>query len=276
MTNDLIEQIDRIMELRPSTKTSLMNYRELMGLMKETMPKPQEMRLEDRLKDMKKEAGFPLFSRDDLPIDLDGSKVLFKRFLEHFAGTHRDDQEGIEKALKKTQTDAQWPDHLFKTILKMDEKTLNKMGKEVDLNPKVLVFLVQTAMKPSLYALRNSISKKHLEQTGWDYGYCPLCGSQANMAYLDKTGKRYLHCELCGEEWHYPRLNCPFCQNVDHKTLGYFQVEQEEGFRVDFCRKCQRYIKTIDKRLLEQSGPMELEYLATIHMDLLASEQGFK
>jgi len=276
MTDDLIEQIDRIMEQRPSTKASLMSYRELISLMKEIMPNPQEMVLEDRLKDMKKEEGFPLFPRDDLPIDLEVSKDLFKRFLEHFANTGRDDQEGIEKALKKTQTDTQWLDQLFRAILKMDNKTFDKMGKEMDLNPRVLEFLAETAMKPSLYALRSSISEKHLDKTEWDYGYCPLCGSQANMAYLDKTGKRYLHCQLCSEEWLYPRLNCPFCQNVDHKTLGYFQAEQEEGFRVDFCRKCQRYIKTIDKRVFETSGPMELEYLATIHLDLLAGQHGFK
>lgn len=276
MTDDIIEQIDRIIEQRSSTKDSLMSYRELISLMKDIDPKPQEMMLEDRLKNLKKEEGFPLFSRDDLPIDLEASKGLFMRFLEHFASTDRDDREGIEKTLKKIQTDAHWLDRLFKTILKIDNKTLDKMGKEVDLNPKVMEFLAQTAMKPSLYALRSSISEKHLEKTGWDYGYCPLCGSQANMAYLNKTGKRYLHCELCSEEWLYPRLNCPFCQNVDHKTLGYFQAEQEEGFRVDFCRKCQRYIKTIDKRLFEASGPMELEYLATLHLDILASEHGFK
>ena len=276
MTDDLIEQIDRIIEQRPSAKDSLMSFRELIILMKGIDPKPQEMMLEDRLKNLKKEEGFPLFSRDDLPIDLEASKGLFMRFLEHFASTDRDDREGIEKNLKKIQTDAHWLDRLFKTILKIDNKTLDKMGKEVDLNPKVMEFLAQTAMKPALCALRSSISEKHLEKTGWDYGYCPLCGSKANMAYLDKTGKRYLHCELCSEEWLYPRLNCPFCQNVDHKTLGYFQAEKEDGFRVDFCRKCQRYIKTIDKRLFETSGPMELEYLATIHLDLLASEHGFK
>ena len=276
MIHDLTEQIDRIMEQRPSTKASLMRYRELLVLMKEIMPEPQNMMFEDRLKDMKKEEGFPLFSREDLPIDFDVSKVLFKRFLEHFAKTDRDDKDGIEKTLKKAQKDTLWVDQLFRAILKMDNKTLDKMGKETGLNPKVLEFLAETAIKPSLHALRSSISEKQLEKTGWDYGYCPLCGSQANMAYLDKAGKRFLHCQLCGEEWQYSRLNCPFCQNEDHKTLGYFQAEQEEGFRVDFCRKCQRYIKTIDKRIFETAGLMELEYLATIHLDLLASEHGFK
>jgi FdhE protein len=96
------------------------------------------------------------------------------------------------------------------------------------------------------------------------------------MAYFAKTGKRYLHCELCGQEWAYPRLKCPFCRNDEHETLGYFDVEGEEGFRVDFCRKCLRYLKTVDKRVFEEAAPMELEHLATIHLDILANENGFR
>jgi hypothetical protein len=37
-----------------------------------------------------------------------------------------------------------------------------------------------------------------------------------------------------------------------------------------------RYIKTIDKRAFEEVGPLELENLATIHLDLLANENEFK
>jgi FdhE protein len=95
------------------------------------------------------------------------------------------------------------------------------------------------------------------------------------MACFAKGGERCLHCELCGQEWPYPRLKCPFCGNDEQETLGYFQAEQEEGFRVYFCRKCRRYIKTVDGRVFEEPAPMELEYLATLHLDLAAAERGF-
>jgi len=93
---------------------------------------------------------------------------------------------------------------------------------------------------------------------------------------LGDQGKRFLHCELCGYEWYYPRLKCPFCKNDQPKKLGYFVSEEEEGFRVDFCKKCNRYIKTLDMRVIEQPAPMELESLITFHLDMLAHEQGFK
>jgi len=275
MTEDLLEHIDRLIEQRPVAKDALISYRELLHLMSEVEPKPQIMRIEDRLKEIKKEEGFPLFSRNDLPLDFETSSELLGKLLDYLSSTKREDTDGLKKALEKSKNDADWAPELFRAGLDKDDKTLTKTGKEVDLDPTVLQFLAQLALKPSLQVLRNSISEE-IDKRGWNYGYCPLCGSQPNMAYFDKTGKRHLHCELCGEEWPHPRVNCPFCQNQDQKSLGYFHSEQEEGLRVDFCRKCQRYIKTVDKRVIEKAAPMELEYLATIYLDLLATKHGFK
>jgi FdhE protein len=118
--------------------------------------------------------------------------------------------------------------------------------------------------------------KGKVDKKNWEHGYCPICGSEPDMAYLDKTGKRNIHCSLCGDEWSYPRLRCPFCGNQDQQKLGYFRSEQEEGFRVDFCRSCSRYLKTVDRRVFEKPAPMELEFLSTVHLDVLADQQGFK
>jgi len=275
MLEDLLENIDRLIQQRPVCKETLESYRELAGLMKEVRPEPQDIRLEERLKDMKKNEGFPLFPRESLPVDLHASSELFAKFMEHLLNTEREDKDGLKKVLEKSKSDSGWTGSLLKSVLRKNGKTLYKTGKEVDLDPSTLSFLAQVALRPSLYALREAASDR-VDKEHWDYGYCPVCGSEPDMAYFTKTGKRYLHCELCGQEWAYPRLKCPFCRNEEHKTLGYFDVEGEEGFRVDFCRKCKRYLKTLDKRVFEETAPMELEHLATIHLDILANEHGFK
>lgn len=275
MRNDLLKHIDRLIAKRSASKDALVSYRELVRLMGEMEPQPQKIQLEGRLKDVKKEEGFPLFSRNDLPLDFERSSELLSRTLEHLTSAKREDTDGLKKALEKSKSDAAWPSDLFRAVLEKDDESLAKMGKETVLEPKVLQFLAQLALRPSLENLRKSISE-HMDKNGWDYGYCPLCGSQPNMSYFDKTGRRHLHCELCGEEWPHPRLNCPFCQNQEQKSLGYFHSEEEEGLRVDFCRKCNGYIKTVDKRILEDAAPMDLEYLATLHLDLLANKHGFK
>ena len=274
MTELLLEHIDRLIGKRPVSKDALISYRELVRLMKAVEPRPPSVPIEDRLKDLKREEGFPLFSRNELPVDLESASQLLTKFLDHLSGTEREDADGLKKALETSKADNEWIGELFKAVLERDDDGLARAGKQMAVDPKVLQFLAQIALKPSLQVLRNALSGQ-MDKTGWDYGYCPVCGSQPDMAYFDKTGKRHLHCELCGEEWSHPRLRCPFCRNEDQKSLGYFDSEQEEGFRVDFCRKCKRYIKTVDMRVLEDAGPMELEYLATLHLDLLASKHGF-
>ncbi|MFH1628762.1 MAG: formate dehydrogenase accessory protein FdhE [Pseudomonadota bacterium] len=275
MVDNLLDHINRLMERRPHCREALNVYGELVKLMNHVEPVvPQAMEVEDRLKGLKKDEGFPLFQRGDLPLDLKTSSELLASFLEYLGDSGREDREGLRKALKRMRQDADWARNSFKAMLNKDEKTLSKMAEQVDLDPRTLDFLTIAALRPTLYAFRDSLTEV-MDKKEWDYGYCPLCGSQPSMAYLDQTGKRFLHCELCAEEWPYPRVKCPFCQNEDQKLLGYFHSDQEEGFRVDFCRKCQRYIKTVDKRVFEEAAPMELEYMATLHLDILASKQGF-
>ena len=95
------------------------------------------------------------------------------------------------------------------------------------------------------------------------------------MAKLDDQGKRSFHCELCGYEWYFQDSNVFFFENDKPKELGYFASE-EEDFRVDFCKKCSRYIKTLDMRIIDSPAPLELENLVILHLDMLAHEQGFK
>jgi len=275
MIEVLLKQIDRLMEQRPSSTQALGSYRELLNLMREAGPQPQKIVLEDRLADLKREEGFPLFSAEELPVDLEASSRLLTQFLDHFSSSGREDKEGLKKVLGNLRKNPEWANGLLKAALKKDTNTLSKIAKEFEIDTLTLLFLARVALRPSLTDLRSALTVCVDKET-WGYAYCPVCGSQPDMAYFSDSGKRYLHCELCGEEWSYPRLNCPFCQNQDHNTLGYFHAEEEEGFRVDFCRKCMRYLKTVDKRVFEDAAPMELEYLATLHLDIQATQQGFK
>ena len=275
MKDALLEHIDRIKTQRPAAKTALEAYRELVVLMTEADSPMGSIHVDDRLGDIKAEEGFPLFSRADLPLDLESSSRLLKKFIAHFASMNRDDQQGMKKALKVMNSDPGWAGKLFRAILKEDESDQEDIAGSVDLNSATLAFLGTEAMKPALQSLRHAIADS-IPREKWDVGYCPLCGSEPNMAFFTKTGERHLHCGFCGEEWRFARIKCPFCNSEDQESLGYFEAEEEEGFKVYFCRECSRYIKTVDKRVFEEVAPLELESLATLHLDLLAHEQGFK
>lgn len=275
MTRDWIRHIDRLIQQRPVSRSALEAFRGIALLMEEARPEAMPVHVEQEVRDVQQKEGFPLFSREDLPLDLKTAGDLLKKFLAHLSRSDRDDARGLEKALKKAESAGDWTEGLFVSILKQDDQTVAEMGRDVNLDPGVLTFLGKTALRPSMERLREDAAP-YLDKTGWDKGYCPLCGSQPDMACLKKTGKRYLHCELCGEKWPYPRIQCPFCNTVEQEKLGYFEAEEEEGLRVYFCRECHRYIKTVDMRAFEETAPLEVEGLASLHLDVLAQENGFR
>jgi FdhE protein len=275
MLEELLKETDRLIEERPRANEVLTAFRELTGIMAEEVPHVEQASPDERLLDIKREEGFPFFSREELPIDFDSGTRLLTTFLQTLQKGERPDRESLRMARIKCQQEETWAGNLFNALLRNDEKDLSKIAGDVGLEPEALKFLAQMALTPSIHLLRDQFTDG-IDTETWDHGYCPFCGSQPSISFFEKTGKRYMHCGFCGLEWRFPRLKCPFCDNHDQKTLGYFNVEKEDGFRVDFCRQCKRYIKVVDKRVLEKAGPMELENLASLHLDILAAKEGFR
>jgi FdhE protein len=275
MLDEVLTQIDRVIKKRPLYKEALSTYRGVIGLLKGVEPELPDLSEDDEVADIKIKEGFPLFARQDLPLDLKVASSLFPRLLEHLSSQKREDRAALEKALQAVRTDPHLIERVISAFLSRDEKTIVAIAEEWNLEPMVLQFVTVMTLKPSLNALKEAVGGK-IQPEKWRYGYCPLCGSFPDIASLDNEGRRLLHCELCGQEWRYPRLKCPFCGNDESDTLGYFTSEEDAGFRVDFCRKCKVYIKTLDERMVESPAPLELENLITLHLDMLAHEQGFK
>jgi FdhE protein len=275
MAEKTLERIDRLIQQKPMYQEALSIYRELLGFLNEFEPGSAYDAQDASIREIKAREGFPLFSRGDLPIDHEGATSLFQRLLKHLSSTKRKDRASLEQALKRVQAEPSWVGDVIWAFLSGDEERITAMSQDVTLSPVVVKFLTHMALKPSIKSLRESAGEM-IQGYTWNYGYCPLCGSQPNIAYLSDAGKRFLHCELCGYEWHYTRLKCPFCGEERIKELGYFTSEEDEGYRVDFCKTCRRYIKTLDMRLIGFPAPLELENLTTLHLDVLAQKQGLK
>jgi FdhE protein len=90
-------------------------------------------------------------------------------------------------------------------------------------------------------------------------------------------GERFLLCSSCGFQWRFIRLKCPFCGNEDHEKLRHFHIEAEgKGYRVDVCEECKKYIKTIDIRELNMEVIPLVEDMGTLHLDIIAQNEGYK
>lgn len=271
----LQEHLQRLIRERPGPKEPLEAFAELAEILEGAPTGPSEAVLAPDRAEVKLRQGFPVFAREELPLPLDRAGEVLDRILAHRAGSARSDADGIRQALDRARKDRSWVDRVFQGFLSKDPGALSGPARELGLEPGVLRFLARAALRPFV-AQVSEAAEALLQGDPWPHAYCPVCGSPPDMACLDEEGKRRLHCSLCSAEWRYARIGCPFCGNEDQERLGYLAVEGEEGFRVDLCDACRRYLKTVDRRVLEFSAPLDLEHLATLHLDLVAVDRGYR
>jgi FdhE protein len=139
--------------------------------------------------------------------------------------------------------------------------------------------LVELFLEESLRPSMEAVAKRYTDiipQFAWSEGYCPICGKEPKIGQIREGEGRFLFCNQCGFEWHFPRIKCPFCGNEEQQSLAYFTVEGDEQYRVDVCNECKRYIKIVDFRESKKDANMDVEDIATLHLDILANEEGYE
>lgn len=135
---------------------------------------------------------------------------------------------------------------------------------------------VEESLRPELEYVAEKYGKI-VSRFGWTEGYCPICGKEPKIGEIreKEDGKRYLFCYQCGHKWNFRRIKCPFCGNEEQHSLAYFAVEGEERYHVDVCNKCRRYIKTVELSKSADEINLDVEDIATLHLDMLAYEEGY-
>jgi FdhE protein len=229
--------------------------------------------LKKEWKELLAKEGFSLIQKEDFPLDMEASVKLFDILCQIGKEANPHMAEKVKK-IKEAIDDKKMD--LRKLLKKgLTEQKVEQVADKLGLDKKVFSFLIQNSIKPSVEAGMVQL-RGELDPETWLKGYCPICGSLPSLSLLkEEVGKRYLLCSYCGYQWRIDRISCPFCENKDHESLHYFYGEEEETYRIDLCDKCHRYIKIIDNRNLQESDPV-LEDLATLHLDILAAQKGYK
>jgi len=215
--------------------------------------------------------GKSLLNPVELSLDWEPAKDLYKQLVDRIK-TRKDGQRQVEGLVKALDKDHNGIPILMTAVLTADFKAIQTAAQEFNVDPPVLTLLLRLSLRPALLETAHVVQGL-LDLNQWSYGHCPVCGSAPRLADLSgEGGKRSLHCSLCETVWTYPRLQCPFCENDNRKDLSYLRAENEEGLRVDLCKRCGQYLKTIDLR--ELSGPVivPLDDVATWHLDLVAQK----
>ncbi|MFB3885493.1 MAG: formate dehydrogenase accessory protein FdhE [Thermodesulfobacteriota bacterium] len=271
----LKKRIQQLKKKRPGYKEILDFYQKIRDEQEKTKAslKLEPIHLRKEWKALLTKEGFPILEKGDFPVDIEASMTLFHSLCQigKDANSHMArEAEKIEAILDQKKVD------LKRLLIEgTKEGKIKEIGREFGLDKQVLTYLVQESLRPSIEA---GVEKLHHEfdTRNWLKGYCPICGSLPYLSLLkEEVGKRYLLCSFCGYAWRVDRMTCPFCQNKGQESLHYFYGEGEEALRIDFCDKCREYIKTIDLRKIDSDDPT-LEDLATLHLDVLASQKGYR
>jgi FdhE protein len=142
--------------------------------------------------------------------------------------------------------------------------------------PAPLAFLSRGFLSPIAEALSGLAS---LPTEATPAPVCPLCGWPPQVSRLederDALGNRRLVCALCATAWTFPRATCPACGVSGDQGLEFHVDEGLAHVRVEACKTCRCYLKSVDLRVVGVAEPL-VDDLATPELDLWASEQGLE
>jgi len=230
--------------------------------------------------------GEPLLSIDDFQIDQTNASQLFKEL----CGILKSESEELENEIGKIESALEKGDlnleEVFQSVLDLDYK-FPELAESFSLDMDTVLILVTMSIRPSLEATALQ-AKDIVEDIAWSKHYCPVCGSSPAISELRQLksdgveessaqgAERIFHCSFCGTEWRTMRLICAFCGNTDQESLRYLYSESDRSYRIDVCDKCKGYIKTVDSRETSYEIVPAVEDLATLHLDMVAEESGYK
>ncbi len=166
-------------------------------------------------------------------------------------------------------------ERLFRSLLG-DDDDLPAAAERIGIDPKTLAFIGYHGLQPSIESCAAQLAY-HLDSDNVrSRSGCPVCGSAPSLALLAHEGRRVLCCSFCRHQWRAPRVFCALCENTRSGQLHYFFAEEEKDLRVDVCDHCRQYLKAVDTRDLARPVFPPLEQVASLHLDMIAAQKGYK
>jgi len=144
-------------------------------------------------------------------------------------------------------------------------------------DPAPLVFLPRGFLQPVAEAVSGRLEASY---DSVRTPTCPRCGWPPQVSVLsdepEAQGNRRLICAFCAAGWMFSRSVCPGCGVSGEEGL---EIHVDDGalqhVRVEACRTCRRYLKSVDLRVTGLAVPL-VDDVATPELDLWAADQGLE
>ena len=259
------------------------HYEELLDILEEILILREEHRrsltetifpIEERLITTKMAGGLPLIDFSTGNFDCEKPKAYFLALLA--IAEKRVPGETADLAQKIQAGTVDFKEMILNAFYEnYQSEEEGEDGEEEDESFDLIDMFLEESLRPALEMIVEKYGPL-LARCKWEEGYCPICGKEPKIGEIkQEEGVRYLFCNQCGIEWPYQRIKCPFCGNEEQQSLAYFTVEEDERYRVDVCNECKRYIKIVDFRQEKEEANLDVEDIATLHLDILANEEGY-
>ena len=267
-------------------KSANPHYTELLDIMADILILREEyrnsmkdpiFRVEENLITKKMEGGLPLIDFMGKEYDLTRPKDYFNSLISIAEKRMPEVAQNIIDIIKSQQFD--WEKMIHASFDRKTEETDAQellAGREAEENIDLIDLFTEESLRPELEIIAEKYGEI-IRKSNWSEGYCPICGKEPKIGEIrdEEEGKRYLFCHQCGFKWYFHRIKCPFCGNEEQHSLAYFEVEGEERYRVDVCNKCRRYIKTVEFSKSSEEPNLDVEDIATLHLDMIAYDEGY-
>jgi FdhE protein len=238
-------------------------------------------------------SGVPLLSGLDLDFDVEAVRALMiklaaavekagrvpqplKLRLPWLSSTTEPDTAArrIRTALEENTLEA---GALLSYVASGDNDAVASVSKDLGLDPGLTVTIAQNALKPALREWCRQLTPL-VKGIPWHKSSCFMCGAMPTLAELQENDQvKHLRCGQCGADWQFPRLQCMYCGNEDHRTLKHLYTESHlETMRVEVCDKCNGYLKVITSFAPTSPEMLTVKDLATLHLDSIAKARGYE
>lgn len=163
-----------------------------------------------------------------------------------------------------------------------DERGVRQLAVEQAVVVDLLWLIADAAIAPVLNlqqhaALREDEPESPVREAleRWDQGYCPACGSWPALAE-SFGGERLLRCAGCAATWRMLSDRCTFCSASGPEFRMVAPERERPGRRLELCRVCGGYLKTLDAERLTPFPLLAVEDLGSSDLDQAALHHGFR
>jgi FdhE protein len=162
---------------------------------------------------------------------------------------------------------------VIEAAVNLDTSRLERLAAEVGAPPDAFGAVAPLSAVPWLQACGRRWPAAADTGSGW----CGVCGAWPALAEARGLEReRRLRCARCGGDWRTPWLACSFCGNDDHTRLASLVAETTgESRRVEACRQCTAYVKTVTTLAAADAPTLRLLDLSTVDLDVAALDRGF-